>query len=129
MDRVDAEWGSETARWKTLTEGLGDVESAVRSLRGVLAELDRTMAERFNVTFARVAEEFAESFADLFGGGAARLVLAEGSTDGSGAGGVEIVAPGTARTSWPGSGESKYDCSSTTSCGKLSALVWSRRSA
>ncbi len=89
------EWEDETARWKTLTVGLGDVESAARSLRGVLAELDRTMAERFNATFARVAEEFALSFADLFGGGAARLVLAEGRADdgdSGGVAGVEIIA-------------------------------------
>ncbi len=84
------EWESESARWKTLTEGLNDVESAARSLRAVLAELDRTMSERFGVTFARVAEEFSESFADLFGGGSAKLILAEG--EGAGAGGVEIVA-------------------------------------
>jgi chromosome segregation protein len=66
------------------------VESAARSLRAVLAELDRTMAERFNATFARVADEFADSFTDLFGGGSARLLLAEGNADGTS--GVEIIA-------------------------------------
>ena len=85
-----AEWESEAARWKTLTEGLADVESATRSLRAVLAELDRTMAERFNATFARVAEEFTESCTDLFGGGSARLVL--GEAQGDGVAGVEIIA-------------------------------------
>ncbi len=84
------EWEREAERWHTLTTGLSDVESAARSLRGVLAELDRTMAERFGTTFARVAEEFSASFTDLFGGGVAKLVLAEG--EGAGAGGVEIVA-------------------------------------
>jgi chromosome segregation protein len=87
---IVAEWESESARWKTLTDGLSDVESAARSLRAVLAELDRTMAERFNATFARVADEFADSFTDLFGGGSARLLLAEGNADGTS--GVEIIA-------------------------------------
>ncbi|MFN8517172.1 MAG: AAA family ATPase [Chloroflexia bacterium] len=87
---IVAEWESESARWKTLTDGLSDVESAARSLRAVLSELDRTMAERFNATFARVADEFADSFTDLFGGGSARLVLAEGNADGTS--GVEIIA-------------------------------------
>jgi len=87
---VVGEWEAESARWKTLTDGLSDVESAARALRGVLAELDSTMAERFGETFARVAAEFADSFADLFGGGSAKLVLADG--EGAGAGGVEIVA-------------------------------------
>lgn len=87
---VVQEWETEAARWKTLIDGLSDVESAARALRGVLAELDRTMNERFGETFARVATEFTDSFADLFGGGSAKLMLAEG--DGAGAGGVEIVA-------------------------------------
>jgi chromosome segregation protein len=83
-----AEHESEAARWRFLTDQLRDVESAARSLRGVLAELDRAMAERFAATFSQVAAAFAESFADLFGGGAARLVFA----DGEAGGGVEIVA-------------------------------------
>ena len=87
---IVAEWESESARWKTLTDGLSDVESASRSLRAVLSELDRTMAERFDATFARVADEFADSFTDLFGGGSARLLLAEGNADGTA--GVEIIA-------------------------------------
>ncbi|MDP9374695.1 MAG: AAA family ATPase, partial [Chloroflexota bacterium] len=92
------EWERESARWRALTEGLSDVESAARSLRGVLGELDRVMAERFEATFARVAEEFGDSFTDLFGGGAARLVLGDPGADGaaappgSGPPGVEIVA-------------------------------------
>ncbi|HEX5504287.1 MAG TPA: AAA family ATPase, partial [Thermomicrobiales bacterium] len=87
-----AEHEGEAARWRFLTEQLGDVESALRSLRGVLAELDEALAARFAATFARVAAEFRETFADLFGGGSARLVLIEPDGDGAGAGGVEIVA-------------------------------------
>ncbi len=56
----------------------------------MLAELDRTMSERFNATFARVAEEFTDSCTDLFGGGSARLVL--GEAQGDGVAGVEIIA-------------------------------------
>ncbi|MGN6564533.1 MAG: chromosome segregation protein SMC [Thermomicrobiales bacterium] len=93
---IVAEWESEAARWRSLTDGLSDVESAARSLRGVLAELDQTMAERFTATFERVATEFQETFTDLFGGGAARLVLAapsdDGADGGASAGGVEIIA-------------------------------------
>lgn len=64
---------------------------ARRDRRAVaLAELDRTMSERFNATFARVAEEFTDSCTDLFGGGSARLVL--GEAQGDGVAGVEIIA-------------------------------------
>ena len=48
------------------------------------------MQERFAATFAAVAEAFKRHFTALFGGGTARLVLAE--NEGGGVPGVEIIA-------------------------------------
>ena len=50
------------------------------------------MRLRFDETFARVAAAFAENFAVLFGGGAARLVMTGGDEPGRGDPGIDIVA-------------------------------------
>jgi chromosome segregation protein len=56
----------------------------------MLDDLKTTMEQRFEETFARVAEAFSESFTALFGGGSAKLVL---TTDHEGeTGGIDIVA-------------------------------------
>ena len=73
---------------------LADVHGAAASLRELLADLRGTMRARFDETFARVAEVFAETFATLFGGGSARLVLTggDGGADGAEPPGIDIVA-------------------------------------
>jgi chromosome segregation protein len=89
-DDVVEEYERESERYVFMKTQLADVEAAAASLREMLAELHETMQKRFEETFARVAEEFTQSFTALFGGGTARLVL---TSDEEGApGGIDIVA-------------------------------------
>jgi chromosome segregation protein len=84
------EYEREAERFEFMTTQLADVEAAAASLREMIADLHRTMQERFEETFAQVAEAFTEAFTALFGGGTARLVL---TSDEEGApGGIDIVA-------------------------------------
>ena len=80
----------ESVHQRYLKDQLADVEGAAAALRELLAELRQTMRARFDETFAKVAAAFAEAFATLFGGGTARLLLAEG--DDGREPGIEIVA-------------------------------------
>ncbi len=77
-------------RYTFLTTQATDLEEAARGLRDVIAELDEVMRHEFLTTFEAVAGRFAENFAQLFGGGTARLVLTE--PDDVSTSGVEIVA-------------------------------------
>jgi chromosome segregation protein len=84
------EYERESEHYTFIRTQLDDVEEAAASLRAMLDDLRRTMEERFAETFARVAEAFTETFAALFGGGTAKLVL---TADDEGApGGIDIVA-------------------------------------
>jgi chromosome segregation protein len=72
-----------------LTSQLDDVEQAAASLRSVLADLNRKMANSFSETFAEVAAEFEQTFKRLFGGGTAKLSQRDEEDE---PGGVDIVA-------------------------------------
>ncbi len=54
-----------------------DLIEANQSLRGLIAELDKTMSERFQEGFTAVNEAFKEVFKELFEGGKAELRLVE----------------------------------------------------
>jgi chromosome segregation protein len=89
-DDVVEESERESERYTFMQAQLADVQAAAASLREMLADLHETMRQRFEETFSRVAEAFAEAFTVLFGGGTARLVL---TADEEGApGGIDIVA-------------------------------------
>ena len=85
-----ADYEREHAHQVFLREQLADVEEAAAALRGLLADLRKTMRARFDETFARVAGEFAEAFVTLFGGGTAQLVLTTG--DDGAEPGIDIIA-------------------------------------
>jgi chromosome segregation protein len=92
---VVAEFEREATHQAFVRRQLADVEGATASLHSLLAELQAAMRARFDETFQRVAAVFAETFAVLFGGGTARLVLAGGEAGENGTRtepGVEIVA-------------------------------------
>ena len=100
----------ETAERQGFLSGqLADLRAAGATLLELIAELDAAMSSRFTATFHAVAAEFEQSFARLFGGGSAKLVLtggpqgngaapgegdelAESSLAGSKVQGVEIIA-------------------------------------
>jgi chromosome segregation protein len=85
-----ADYEREYTRQRFLREQLADVEAAAAALRDLLADLQRTMRTRFDETFAQVAEVFAETFASLFGGGAAQLAFTTGNNGTEP--GIEIIA-------------------------------------
>jgi chromosome segregation protein len=64
-------------RYTFLTTQAADLDEAARSLREVIGELDELMRREFLATFEEVATRFRENFAQLFGGGTARLVLTD----------------------------------------------------
>jgi len=54
-----------------------DLETAAASLRQIIADIDRTMAERFAEGFAAINAHFSDIFVRLFGGGSAVLELSQ----------------------------------------------------
>jgi chromosome segregation protein len=85
-----ADYEREAAHQAFLREQLADVEGAAAALRDLLADLRQTMRARFDETFARVTEAFADAFTTLFGGGTAKLVLITG--DNGAEPGIDIIA-------------------------------------
>jgi chromosome segregation protein len=77
-------------RHSFLRTQLTDLLGAAESLRRVIAELDRTMRDRFAATFEQVNEAFQHFFSTLFGGGTARLELT--NPEDMSASGIEILA-------------------------------------
>ncbi len=84
------EYGEVLDRYTFLTTQATDLEEAATSLRQVISELDDVMRREFNETFEAVAARFKDNFAELFGGGTARLMLTD--PDDVSETGIEIVA-------------------------------------
>jgi chromosome segregation protein len=79
-----------------LVRELEDVKAARRDLREVIRDVDRRMAELFDVAFRDISKEFSALFGDLFPGGEGRLELTDPS-DPLGSG-IEVEArPGRKR--------------------------------
>ncbi len=78
------------SRYNFLTEQSADLERAVASLQEVISELERLMEREFVATFKAVAGRFKEEFANLFGGGSAKLVMVD--PDNPSTTGIEIIA-------------------------------------
>jgi chromosome segregation protein len=62
-------------RYEFMQSQAVDLESAVASLRQIIADIDKTMSERFAIGFAEINTHFADIFVRLFGGGSATLEL------------------------------------------------------
>ncbi len=77
-------------RFDFLTQQVEDLNETERQLREVIAELDELTSKAFAETVVRVNEVFGETFTQLFGGGAARLVLTD--PDDLTISGVDIIA-------------------------------------
>jgi chromosome segregation protein len=90
-DNAVEDYETERARHAFLREQLADVEGAASSIRTMLDDVRSTMNARFQETFSRVSLVFSETFATLFGGGQAKLVMVQ-DEDGAQTGGVDIVA-------------------------------------
>jgi len=85
-----AEYNEVEARYNFLTTQAVDLEHAVASLQEVIAQLDEVMEREFVATFKAIAAQFREEFVNLFGGGAAKIVLTD--PDNPSESGIEIIA-------------------------------------
>jgi chromosome segregation protein len=85
-----AEYQEVESRYNFLTTQSADLEHAVASLQEVIAELDRVMEREFVTTFKAVAARFKDEFVNLFGGGSAKLMMADPENPNST--GIEIIA-------------------------------------
>jgi chromosome segregation protein len=72
------EYAEALAHVEELERQREDLETALRELRGVIAEADREIRETFERTFAAAADAFAEVVPLLFPGGRGRLRLVAG---------------------------------------------------
>ncbi|MDI7246337.1 MAG: chromosome segregation protein SMC [Bacillota bacterium] len=77
------------ARHGELSSGLDDVVKARAFLGGIMERSDRESERRFKETLGAIRTAFGRTFARLFGGGRADLVMTD---EGSPASGIEIVA-------------------------------------
>jgi chromosome segregation protein len=84
------EYNEVEARYNFLSSQATDLERAVTDLEQVIEELDAVMRREFVSTFKAIAAQFKDEFTNLFGGGAARLILTD--PDDPSASGVEIIA-------------------------------------
>ncbi len=87
---AQAEYEEAKERFEFLTQQSADLEQASQQLQQVIAELDQLMETSFYDTFNQIAEEFKSMFQQLFGGGAARLVLTD--PENLSTTGVEVIA-------------------------------------
>jgi chromosome segregation protein len=87
---VQAEFKETQERHAFLTTQSADLEKAIASLNQVIAELDELMRKAFVETFRAIAEEFKNTFNQLFGGGTAKMVLTD--PDNITMTGVDIIA-------------------------------------
>lgn len=96
------EYEEAAQRHAFLSGQIDDLRRAAASLGALIGELDAAMRARFETTFGAVAAEFERTFAQLFGGGQAQLVLQRSDessngveTNGSnGAGGLHVAPKG-----------------------------------
>lgn len=64
-------------RHRFLTEQRDDLNEAKATLRTLIEEMDEEMTSRFDETFRAIRDQFQVVFRELFGGGAADLVLTD----------------------------------------------------
>jgi chromosome segregation protein len=74
---VQQEFKETQERYDFLTAQNQDLQKAIESLNQVIAELDELMRKSFVETFEAIAAEFKNTFARLFGGGTAKIVLTD----------------------------------------------------
>ncbi len=77
-------------RYTFMKEQISDVERARDELNKLISQLTEQMKELFVVGFTKIGENFSKTFADLFGGGTAKLVLTD--PDNILESGIDIVA-------------------------------------
>ncbi len=89
-EEAPSDYEESKERYEFLTAQLADLEEADAQLREAIAALNEEVRARFSVTFERVNTSFGEYFSAFFGGGQAKLMLAD--PDNIAESGIEIEA-------------------------------------
>lgn len=71
------EYAQVSERYEFLTKQVKDVENSKAQLHKMIAQLSEEMKQMFSESFAAINQNFARIFAELFGGGSAKLVLTQ----------------------------------------------------
>lgn len=88
------EYAEVSAQYEFQKKQIGDVETAKAELLKLIAGLADEMSKKFGESFATINDNFGRIFAELFGGGTARLFL-EDETDMLESGiNIEVAPPG-----------------------------------
>ncbi len=74
-DAVVREFAQTKERDEFLTKELADLEASALSLKGIIAELEETIDERFKEGLKHINEALTGFFVKLFGGGEAKLLI------------------------------------------------------
>ena len=69
------EYKEVSERYEFMSEQISDIEHSKAELTKLIEELTTNMAEQFRDKFSRINRAFGETFAELFGGGKAELLL------------------------------------------------------
>ena len=69
------EYKEVSERYEYMSAQISDIEKSKTELEKLIAELTAKMAEQFREQFAKINRHFGETFAELFDGGKAELVL------------------------------------------------------
>ncbi len=69
------EYKEVSERYEFMSEQISDIEQSKAELTKLIEELTTNMAEQFRDKFGRINRAFGETFAELFGGGKAELLL------------------------------------------------------
>ena len=88
------EYKEVSERYEFLTEQVGDVERSKKELLDLIEELTGNMSKQFAEQFARINKAFGSTFAELFGGGKAALVLEDESDILESPINIEVQPPG-----------------------------------
>ena len=71
------EYETVSERYEFLTAQQADIQEAMDSLNGIIADMDKTIRERFRASFDQIVVNFEQMFTQLFGGGHAELRLSD----------------------------------------------------
>ncbi len=73
VDEITREYDATRERDEFLVRELADLEASATSLRAIIDELDRELAEKFRSGVSQISAQFSEFFSLMFGGGTASL--------------------------------------------------------
>lgn len=76
-DEIMREYKEVAERDAFLERELADLATSAESLRSLIADLERELAEKFKQGIDEITRQFNEFFTLMFGGGSARLILVE----------------------------------------------------